>query len=136
MEGFAGHQSSWNTSWSPRFRCSSLGSSFERSPHSSGAHPSVQDVWCAWALLLQVQPAGPSQSHQTGTHGGFCHGARRWVGDDACARFSGWLWTQESSPETLLPCPWRWVDSDFGAQSDPGSPPIGQVGLTPSPWSG
>ena len=79
-----------------------------------------------------VHVAGPTTKSELSDR----HSRRLLPWGDACARFSGCLWTQESSPETLLPCPYRCVGWDFGAQSDPGSPPIGQVGLTPSPWSG
>ena len=92
------HQSSRNTSWSPRLRCCLFGSSslLERIPV-------VQYVQCAWALLLhsaadlvnyQVTVVRPALTEAFAR-------ARRWV----VARFSVCPWTQESSPETLLPCP-------------------------------
>ena len=75
-----------------RLRCSSLGSSFE--PHSSGAHPSgAERPVCVGSAPSQCSQPGQSQSRQTGTHGGFCHRARRRV-VAMHVRFSGCLWTR------------------------------------------
>ena len=88
MEGFwiahraTGHQSSRNTSLSRRLRGCSPGSSLERSPHTSVAHPrsttSSARGHCAPSQCSQPGQL-PSQSCQTGSHRGFCQGARQRV---------------------------------------------------------
>ena len=95
-----------------------LGSSVERSPYSSGAHPSgagrpvrvgSAPSQCSWSGNYEVRVVRPAP-----TEAFLPWGTTKGCGD-ACARFSGCPWTRKPSPETLLPCPWRWAG--LGLQS-------------------